>query len=454
MYKHISLSLLLVASLIYSGCGSSSSSTDTTSLKSEQSSTQSSSLESKSSTKNRSGVFIDAAVAGLSYSCLPSTMGGLTTKEGYFTCKEGDTISFYIAQNFIGSSPIKDVITPYDLLDGDGAINLAQLLQTLDSDGNVDNGIVIDSDMAGKLLDKEIDFKATDFDTTIQDLLEQSLVDETEAKNHMDTSIASFRPNPATSVSSSTSSSASSKPSGSHTQSSQSSTKAQSSLASHTTTTSKPSANTQGSSSSASYCQQNPYADVCNIALATPSSSSSSSSSGGIDYGAIGENIAKANSSSSASSSSSTPAVDLNVSICDINPTAPECLSLSTEPLIALASIKGRKLVPTYFAQSRFRLAYGHEDIENSSSKMLALCRSFYGATTTLAPKEILEQMVDIGYGLSDLRASLSNVGSASVVDSKGNRYSLFLDESGEITIEKGALLDETNAVVCYVKGY
>ena len=460
MYKHISLSLLLLAPLIWSGCGSSSSSvsTDTNALQSNQSSSQSSSVVSNSGAKEYRGAFIDAAVAGLSYSCQPSKMEGLTDKDGYFTCQQGDSISFYIAQNFIGSSSLKDIITPYDLLGGDAAINLAQLLQTLDSDGNVANGILIDNEKATKLLGESIDFNATDFDTAMQDSLGESLVGELEAKNHMDESIAALKPKPTLSSSSSTSS----QPQKPQPQGSYSSSNGDTSSTSTTTTTtppSKPSTPSTASSSSLSYCQQYPTADICNIAQAGSSSSSTnaSSSSGGIDYGSIGDNITQANQSSStsttSSSSSSTSTSGLNVSICDLNPTAPECLSLSTDPLIALAPSKRDKIVPKYYALSGFVIAENGENLGEDTSKMLALCQERFGTYATLAPKEVLAQMIELGYDFFNLKESLKSYGMTRVVDTKGNSYSLEVNVYGHITIKEEDVRD-TSSIICYAKEY
>jgi len=82
-----------------------------------------------------SGQFIDSAVAGLRYNCSSGT-SGVTDSEGRFSCLKGDTVRFNINGYEIGSALMADIITPRTLHPNDDvmAINIAQLLQTLDSD--------------------------------------------------------------------------------------------------------------------------------------------------------------------------------------------------------------------------------------------------------------------------------------------------------------------------------
>ena len=84
------------------------------------------------------GQFVDAAVSGLNYTC-SSGATGVTNVDGEFTCNTGDTVTFYIGTYEIGSATAQMVITPYTLEpeDQEAAINIAQLLQTMDSDGDL-----------------------------------------------------------------------------------------------------------------------------------------------------------------------------------------------------------------------------------------------------------------------------------------------------------------------------
>jgi len=106
------------------------------------------------------GTFVDSPVSGLAYTT--ETQSGLTNELGEFRYNEGETVTFSIGNTVLGLAPGDDVITPFDLtgikaLDAeieiinslrsstansyDRAINIAALLQTLDKDGNPDNGI-------------------------------------------------------------------------------------------------------------------------------------------------------------------------------------------------------------------------------------------------------------------------------------------------------------------------
>lgn len=93
------------------------------------------------------GQFLDAATEGISYRS-DSYDGLETDSEGRFIYEEGDTISFSVGGVFLGTSKAKPIITPVDLVEngslGDERVkNITRFLQTLDQDGNPDNGIVI-----------------------------------------------------------------------------------------------------------------------------------------------------------------------------------------------------------------------------------------------------------------------------------------------------------------------
>ena len=101
---------------------------------------------SSSGSDSSTGVFVDSPVAGLTYS------GGgdaaRTDEEGRFNYDSGQTLSFSVGGLALGSATGADVITPVDLVEGADAgdtsvINISRLLQSLDSDGNLNNGIQI-----------------------------------------------------------------------------------------------------------------------------------------------------------------------------------------------------------------------------------------------------------------------------------------------------------------------
>ena len=93
------------------------------------------------------GVFLDGPVGGIAYKT-PS-QAGITKADGVFLYKEGETVTFSIGALALGSAVGKKVITPLDIVPGakDAAdqrvVNICVVLQTLDVDGNPDNGIMI-----------------------------------------------------------------------------------------------------------------------------------------------------------------------------------------------------------------------------------------------------------------------------------------------------------------------
>ncbi|GEM_PF-7124095 len=100
------------------------------------------------------GHLLDAAVEGVFYSCGGPNYRGFTDKEGTFTCEANATgIQFYLGKLSLGSVtlPTPDGnVYPQDLVGVDRSnftdpkvIAMAQFFQSLDNDGNPDNGIRI-----------------------------------------------------------------------------------------------------------------------------------------------------------------------------------------------------------------------------------------------------------------------------------------------------------------------
>ena len=104
------------------------------------------------------GRFIDGLVAGLGYST-SAGINGTTDANGTFSYGGGtpaDKVSFKLGALALGTAAGAAVVTPLDLVAGAAVsdarvLNRLQLLQSLDSDQNVDNGIVIDTALAAKL---------------------------------------------------------------------------------------------------------------------------------------------------------------------------------------------------------------------------------------------------------------------------------------------------------------
>jgi len=181
--KHItplSQSLLAFSLLLFTACSDSSNN----SQKEEQIIDEQTIIENP-----LTGYFVDSGVAGLAYECSPSGHSGITDINGSYTCEQGESVEFFLGGESLGSVTAQEYITPAVLFQGDeeAALNFAQLIQTLDSDGDPSNGIEINEELLSTL-DSPIIFTNPNFDEDIQTQLSESnttLVDEGNATNHL-----------------------------------------------------------------------------------------------------------------------------------------------------------------------------------------------------------------------------------------------------------------------------
>lgn len=94
------------------------------------------------------GTFVDSAVSGLDYRG-STTAAGLTDGLGQFNYQGGETLTFSIGDLQLGSAVGAEVLTPLQLVQGASSAqdprvnNMLILLQTLDADGDLNNGIQI-----------------------------------------------------------------------------------------------------------------------------------------------------------------------------------------------------------------------------------------------------------------------------------------------------------------------
>jgi para-nitrobenzyl esterase len=93
------------------------------------------------------GVFVDSPVGGINYTT--PTRKGMTKADGVFEYQTGETVIFSIGKLVLGSATGKQVVTPLDLVpdaknsSDPRVVNISVVLQTLDQDDNLDNGILI-----------------------------------------------------------------------------------------------------------------------------------------------------------------------------------------------------------------------------------------------------------------------------------------------------------------------
>jgi hypothetical protein len=150
----------------------------------------------------KTGYFIDSAVEGLEYTSGNTT--GITGADGSFKYEEGKPVTFKIGSMILGSVTVtNNRVFPVDLVSGatdethPKVTLMAQILQTLDSDGDASNGITI-TQTARQAINHAIEVATADPSQTtsaINLLLASatadrttpasSLVTEANAKNHL-----------------------------------------------------------------------------------------------------------------------------------------------------------------------------------------------------------------------------------------------------------------------------
>ena len=155
------------------------------------------------------GYYYDSLVSGLSYESRTDdgvTHSGVTGEEddpGRFSFAEGGIVSFSIGELELGESIAKERVTPFDLAEVDeepvggcevdgplaaelGAfrkvVNLAVLLQTLDADGDPENGIEILPEVAALFEDSTLSLDQ-DPDAFANDPGLQGALDEANARS-------------------------------------------------------------------------------------------------------------------------------------------------------------------------------------------------------------------------------------------------------------------------------
>jgi hypothetical protein len=147
------------------------------------------------------GVFLDAPVAGLEYET--ATISGVTDAQGRFEYGAGEDVTFRVGDTILGTTRGKRTVTPLDLSPGAVApttnreleevvnesgstpetrfVNLLVFLQTVDADGDPDNGIEIPQALAGLLAGVQIPFDMPIFEFSSSAKLRRLLRDGLQA---------------------------------------------------------------------------------------------------------------------------------------------------------------------------------------------------------------------------------------------------------------------------------
>ncbi|MXR37085.1 hypothetical protein [Craterilacuibacter sinensis] len=148
---------------------------------------------SSTATATQTGVFKDSVVAGVAYKT--ATQSGYTNEKGEFRYLPGESVTFSIGGIQLPEAKAAALVTPLMLAGDDAqasaiAINIAQLLQTLDDDGNPENGISISRALLEQLKAVNLNVKSPDFDTAASTALPKPLVTEDKAAAHMNAALA------------------------------------------------------------------------------------------------------------------------------------------------------------------------------------------------------------------------------------------------------------------------
>lgn len=143
-------------------------------------------------TETYQGTFIDSAVAGINYECGDTT--GVTDVEGKFNYQLGDTCTFKIGDFSLGSianmSIEAPIVTPFDIAEDDEqAIKIASLLQTIDADGDPENGIDITAFDASGLTASLLTSNEETFYQAIFDITGLEAVTLEAAQKHIEESL-------------------------------------------------------------------------------------------------------------------------------------------------------------------------------------------------------------------------------------------------------------------------
>ncbi len=97
---------------------------------------------------SKTGYFRDSAVKGLNY--ITNSQNGITDKLGRYQYKIGEEITFYLNNMVLGSAIASKTLYPHNIAtDYEHSIKIAQLLQTLNFNDNLNNGIDVTKQFKG-----------------------------------------------------------------------------------------------------------------------------------------------------------------------------------------------------------------------------------------------------------------------------------------------------------------
>ena len=156
-----------------------------------------------SSNPPSTGTFIDSPVINIGYRT--ETQNGVTNLRGEFKYFPGETVTFFIGDLELPSVLADEIVTPLDIAGTSDVfhhrvVNIIRLLQSLDKDGNPDNGITITDTAKNNAAALDFDLSVIAFQTLSevssllgnggQDVSRSELVSVIEATLHLILSLA------------------------------------------------------------------------------------------------------------------------------------------------------------------------------------------------------------------------------------------------------------------------
>jgi len=148
----------------------------------------------------KTGVLLDSLVGGIKYKT--ASQSGITNSNGEFSYLEGESVTFSVGDIDFPDAIAAPELTPLDLagstdVKNSSVINIARLLQTLDTDGDLSNGITIGEIAHATASGMTVSFDSPTFENDVANIVANSgsvntsLVDGTTAIHHLRQSIDS-----------------------------------------------------------------------------------------------------------------------------------------------------------------------------------------------------------------------------------------------------------------------
>lgn len=148
------------------------------------------------------GTLVDSEVVGINFST--ATQSGTTNINGEFTYRPGETITFSVGGIDLPPVLAEQLITPLqlaasELVNDETSMNIARFLQSIDEDGNPENGIQISAETHAAAANLSLDFEqsavdfAADADlTALLEAIQAVYVEHADARDHLESTISDW----------------------------------------------------------------------------------------------------------------------------------------------------------------------------------------------------------------------------------------------------------------------